>query len=58
MIVKNFNDTTIDVFTGKGWDEWSRFHVSFVKDRLFLKLVKGRPMSKENFSTLYKSLVK
>lgn len=58
MIQKQVNDTTIDVFTGKGWDNWTRFEVSHKHGRLFLKMVKGTPMSKEDFKKLYEELNK
>lgn len=46
----------IDVFVDKGWNHWSRFEVAFVKGRLMLKLVKGKPMLKEQFKQLYDDL--
>lgn len=56
MIHKQVNDTTIDVFTGKGWSNWTRFEVSHKHNKLFLKMVKGTPMSKEDFHQLYETL--
>jgi hypothetical protein len=54
--VKKLNEKTIDVFSGIGWNNWSRFDVAFEKGRLSLKLVKGKPMTKEDFRTLYQEL--
>lgn len=56
MIVKKVSESILDVFCGNGWLQWSRFEVVFLKGRLTLKLIKGQPMSKEMFSTLYKEL--
>lgn len=58
MKVLRVNDNTVDVFTGLGWSNWSRFEVEFKSKRLMLKLVKGQPMKKEDFSKLYEDLNK
>jgi hypothetical protein len=58
MIIRRLNDATIDVFTGNGWNNWSRFEVSYRSSRLSLKLVKGQPMKKEEYSKLYEELNK
>ena len=58
IVVKKSNETTIDVFVDRGWNNWSRFEVSFIKGRLMLKLVKGKPMQKEVFKQLYEALAK
>ena len=56
FVVKKVNETCIDVFSGIGWSQWSRFNVEFQNKRLSLKLVKGQPMRKEDFQSLYKEL--
>lgn len=56
--VKVVNDQLIDVFVGKGWTNWSRFYVVYDKGRLHLKLVKGSPMTREDFNELYQLVSK
>lgn len=56
MLIKKVNESIIDVFTGTGWTQWSRFEVAFDKGRGSLKLVKGRPMDKADFRNLYQAL--
>jgi hypothetical protein len=43
----------VDVFTGKGWNNWSRFEL---KDRKIV-LVKGQPVSKEVYKQLWSELL-
>lgn len=59
MIIKVANNGTpavLDVFTGQGWNNWSRFEATMNKGKIFLKLVKGTPMAKDDFATLYQTL--
>lgn len=56
MIVKKLNDKTIDVFVGKGWNNWSRFNIEYQKGRMLLKLIKGSPMRNEDFKELFTQL--
>lgn len=56
MLIKPANETTIDVFTGTGWNNWSRFEVKKFNGKPHLTLVKGQPMSKADFSTLFKEI--
>lgn len=58
MELKRVGENMLDVFTGKGWTQWSRFEVSFNHNRLNLKLIKGSPMSKADFRQLYEDLNK
>ena len=58
IVIKKANEKTLDVFTGIGWNNWSRFMVDFQKGRLSLKLIKGQPMRKEAFQQLYQELNK
>ncbi len=58
MLIKKVNETTVDVFTGVGWNNWSRFNVVFEGGRGSLKLVKGRPMLKDDFKQLYSEIFK
>lgn len=58
MQIKRLGDNILDVFTGNGWNMWSRFEVSFVHNRLHLKLVKGQPMSKADYKSLYEVINK
>ena len=43
---------TFDIFTGNGWENWSRFQ----RDGRVLKLVKGQPLTKDLYETLCKTL--
>ena len=56
--VKRLGDNVLDVFTDKGWENWSRFEVAFQRGRLTLKLIKGKPMTQEAFKTLITELNK
>ena len=56
MLIKKLNESTIDVFTGIGWAQWSRFEVKFENNRGTLKLIKGRPMDKTDFRQLYQQV--
>lgn len=56
MLVKKVNEACVDVFVGAGWSNWSRFNIVFEKGRMSLKLVKGKPMMKEEFKQLYQQL--
>ena len=58
IVVKQASDTVVDVFTGKGWSNWTRFEVQHKQGKLHLRLVKGSPMSKEDFHNLYEDLSK
>lgn len=58
IVVKKADEKTLDVFTGKGWVNWSRFEVHFNHNKLGLKLIKGTPMRKEDYKQLYKELSK
>lgn len=52
------NSNVIDVFTGKGWTNWSRFEVSMQQGKFRLKLIKGVPMIREEFRQLLEQLNK
>ena len=58
FLIKKVNDNVIDVFCDKGWNNWSRFEVEKKGSRMMLKLVKGLPMTQENFKQLYTELTK
>jgi hypothetical protein len=58
ILVKKASETVLDVFTGKGWSNWSRFDLIHEKGRPILKLIKGKPMSKEDFKQLYSEVCK
>lgn len=58
IVIKPVNEQLVDVFVGNGWNHWSRFYKSFNQGKLFLKLVKGVPMSKEDFRNLYEEMSK
>ena len=53
MVIRHLSDMVIDVFTGNGWVNWSRFEIVNMKGKKSLKLIKGFPMEKSNFQTLY-----
>lgn len=46
----------VDVFTGKGWGNWTRFEVTRSNGKAFLKKVAGQPMSNEDFKALCEAL--
>lgn len=47
-----------DCFWGQGWEGWSRFEKKYFNGKLHLNLIKGNPMSKDLFRSLYQSLEK
>jgi hypothetical protein len=53
MIYKHVFKNTVDVFTGKGWENWSRFQLQGKQ----LKLIKGQPLSKEDYTKLRAELL-
>lgn len=48
MKIISVNRNTIDVFTGEGWENWSRFKLT----KHGPKLISGQKLSNENFSNL------
>lgn len=54
MIIKQVDKTTVDVFLGLGWEQWSRFKLT----PKFPVLVKGSPMSKEDYQNVKQQLYK
>lgn len=52
MKVKNVNPYVIDVFTGFGWDNWTRFQIIKTKGRQFLKKIAGISVTAEEMETL------
>ena len=48
--------TCIDVFTGVGWYNWSRFDIKRIKGKVFLHKVNGKPLKAEEFKELCQHL--
>lgn len=46
MLIKQVNANTFDVFTGTGWDNWSRFESK--KGSLYL--VKGNSLNRADYN--------
>ena len=46
------DDTTVDVFLGDGWDNWTRFNVKRVKGKVFLTKTHGKAVKSEEFKEL------
>lgn len=51
--IRYANNGLVDVFTGMGWTNWSRFKI---EDRKIV-LVKGQPVSKEVYKQLWTVLL-
>lgn len=56
IVVRPVAFKTVDVFWGIGWDNWSRFDIKYFDGKMQLKLIKGKSMPKDIFSTLYTEL--
>lgn len=50
MIVKQLNEDTVDVFTGNGWENWSRFKLGVNTP----KKVAGQNLTTEEYDDLKK----
>ena len=51
--IRSMEGGVVDVFTGTGWSNWSRF---LIKDNK-ITLIKGQPVSKEVYKQLWKVLL-
>ena len=56
IVIKPLSDVEVDVFTGIGWNNFSRFKMFWKNKKLKLVLVKGRPVTPEIYSNLISSL--
>ena len=45
IVVRRLNPTTVDIFTGNGWDNWSRFQ----KTDKGPKLIGGKPVTEDEY---------
>lgn len=52
VVVYPVTQTTVDVFTGKGWDNWTRFETNGRS----LKMVAGTRVTKDEYSKLMEML--
>jgi hypothetical protein len=52
MKIKSVNPHTIDVFTGMGWDNWTRFQIIKSQKKQFLKKIGGKSVPSEEMDTL------
>ncbi len=53
IIIKQLDNKRVDVFTGQGWDQWSRFSV----EKGFPQLLQGAALSDEDYKELKNALV-
>jgi hypothetical protein len=52
MLIKTVNKTTIDVFVGVGWDNWTRFEIMRDKGQKYLRHVAGDRADRETIVKL------
>ena len=50
------NPDVVDVFTGKGWENWSRFELKRMKGRVYPQKVGGKSLTQDQFKELCESL--
>jgi len=58
MKIIHLNENVVDVFTGKGWDNWTRFEIKFIKGKVYPKKIGGQAMESRDFQTLLTELTK
>ena len=58
IMIKPVAHKVFDAFWAQGWEGWSRFEKKYFNGKLHLSLVKGNPMPKDLFRSLYSSLEK
>jgi hypothetical protein len=46
MLIKPLNKNIVDVFLGKGWNNWGRFLLRFTPQGKQIKQIKGIPFTK------------
>lgn len=56
MIIKHLDDTRVDVFVDKGWENWTRFEIKRVKGKVYPTKVAGKPLTTEQFKKLCEDL--
>ncbi len=54
--LKWIDSNTVDVFTGKGWGNWTRFTVKRIKGRVYLTKTGGQALDQDVYKDLCKSL--
>jgi hypothetical protein len=54
MEIKQLNHNTIDVFIGKGWEQWGRFKIAHKQDGVKLFQIGGNRFPKEVQASLEK----
>ena len=58
LSVKWVSPTTIDVFTGKGWGNWTRFNIKRIKHQIYLEKAGGMSVDQDVFKFLCNNLDK
>ena len=58
LVIKPVAHKVFDVFWAKGWEKLSRFERKYFNGKLHLNLIKGNPMPKDLFRSLYEQLEK
>jgi len=56
--VQKVDHDVVDVFTGKGWDNWTRFKVKRIKGRVYLEKLNGQSLDSGVFKQLCSDLEK
>lgn len=54
--VQPLSEERVDVFTGTGWYNWTRFEVRRIKGRVFLNKINGKPIKDEEFKAVCHAL--
>lgn len=58
MKILYVSDSIVDVFTGKGWENWTRFEIKHIKGKVYPKKIGGKAMDSKDFQTLLTELTK
>lgn len=54
--IKWLSPTSLDVFVGKGWYNWTRFNIKRIKGKVYLEKVNGGSLDAAVFKQLCKDL--
>ena len=56
MDYKFLDESTVDVFTGQGWGNWTRFSIKRANGKVFCTKIAGKPMDSDDFKLLCQTL--